>query len=222
MTLKTHIAAASVVSLALIALIACQETKKENVETKKSEAVPEIAEEVITEFEKATDKTASEEQISETSVKETVSEYTPDVTEKKEEPKNLLLNSNFADGLAKWNYQKNVKAVKIDDKTCVEIIGTTNSQMRLWQSVSTVSGHVYRLSFDVKAEQNVAFAIFRDDDTEEERYLYTSPKEGWKKYEKDFQSYKDGKYRVFLSCFGFGNFYFSNVSLTDKTDTIKK
>ena len=133
---------------------------------------------------------------------------------------NLIQNGNFNSNFDFWTKTENLKHVNLNkdgNHNYVEIEGNVNQQYRFWQAISTVSGHVYRLSFKLKAERDGAFAIIRDDSTKEERYFYPSYKKGWNKYSFDITDIKKDKYRLFLSCQGRGKYCFSDISLYDKS-----
>ena len=130
---------------------------------------------------------------------------------------NLFINGDFTEGIKSWNYDKDVNIIREDGKNIVELIGSQNDQTRIWQRISMISGHVYRLSFELKADQGGALAIFRDNSKGEESYLFTGESKEWKTFKKDFKSYKNGQYMIFLSCKAEGKFYYSNASLTDIT-----
>ena len=249
MTIKHHIAISATISLALIALIACQQkpqapkeqpkaateqkTKVEEVmknfeqeakaeteklETKVEKAAEEFKEEVKEEVkeieskvDEATDKVESEV--------ETIENKIEDTTESEEDkgPKNLFVNGDFNDGFSEWSHDKDVSIVEVDGKKCVECIAPADikEQTRIWQTINTTSGHVYKLSFKVKAEKKGAFAIFRDHQNNKEQYLFADASEEWKEYQENFKSNKDGEYKVFLSCQGKGKYYFSDASIID-------
>ena len=130
---------------------------------------------------------------------------------------NLLINGDFSDGLKGWNYDKNVAVIKEDGRNIIELTGVANDQIRIWQKVSTISGHIYRLSFELKADQSGALAIFRNDSKNEESYFFPDESVEWNVFKKDFQSSKNGVYMLFLSCKSEGKFYYSNASLIDVT-----
>jgi hypothetical protein len=134
------------------------------------------------------------------------------------ERENLFLNSDFSEGLNNWSYDENVNFFQEDGKNHIEITGSKDKQTRIWQNINTISGHVYRLSFKAKGQKYSSFAIFRDNAKCEERYLFTEPSDRWKGYQKDFPSFKNGDYEVFLSCQGKGVFYFSDISVVDVTE----
>ena len=133
---------------------------------------------------------------------------------------NLIKNGKFNNNLDFWEKTDNLNRINLQkhgNHNCVEINGDQNQQYRIWQTISTVSGHVYKLSFMLKADHDGAFAIIRDDKTREERYFYPSRKKGWNKYNFDIDGIKKDKYRLLLSCQGRGDFYYSDISLYDKT-----
>ena len=258
MTIKSHIAIAATVSLALIAVIACQQ--KTQAPKEQSKAVSEQkakVEEVMKNFEQEakaeTEKLETKvEQVAkeakeqaneaesnvnegikeiETKVDETAKEVESEVkdieskiegtTESKEEqePQNLLSNSDFSEGLKGWSSTSGVNLVQEGDQSFIELTGQENKQVRTWQKFNATAGHVYRLTFKAKANQEGAFAIFRDDTADREKYLYTNEGSDWKEYSKDFTATQDGDYRVFLSCQGDGKYYYKDASLIDITDT---
>ncbi len=135
--------------------------------------------------------------------------------------KNLLLNSKFNEGLKSW-YCNDTNCINLIQSyvnaNYVELIGSENKQTQISQSILTISGHVYKLSYRFKADQLKAFAIFRDDINNIEQYLFTNPTKKWKYFSKTFVSKKDGNYRVILSCIGEGKFYYSSIRLIDITN----
>lgn len=233
MTIKTHIIISATITLSLIAVIACQNKIQAPENKEKDKAIPNVstviekstkeAKNITEEVKKAVDEGKSkineefqkaEEVVEE--AKETAEAKLEDTDqETKFESKNLLLNCDFSDGLNNWNCDNEVKIVQMDGKVSLELIAPEKGQTRAWQSINTTSGHVYRLTFKSKCDQIQSFAIFRDHKSNKEEYLFTNPSETWKEYQKDFVSYKDGSYRVYLSCKGKGQFYYSDISLID-------
>ena len=207
MSIKYHIIISASVSLILIIIIACQ---KNGCGTPKGQRS--IVSKSSTKVEKNINKIESNDK---GALKKVVVNTESSFIELKFSS-NLFINSNFKDGLQGWSSTKGVNTFQEDGKCFVELKGQTNTQIRIWQTINTISGHVYRLSFKAKSNQNAAFAIFRDDETKQERYLYTSPKGDWREYTEDFIAYKDGQYRVFFSCHGNGDFYYSNPCIVDK------
>ena len=132
-------------------------------------------------------------------------------------PVNLFVNSDFSEGLKGWFFTKDVNVIEEEGRKCVELLGQEKEQIRIWQNINTISGHVYRLNFKVKALQNIAFVIFRDTITGKEKYWYIDPVEDWTKNSKSFESKHDGNYRFYLSCQGKGEFYYSDITLIDVT-----
>ena len=282
MTIKSHIAISAIISLALIALIACQQkpqapkeekglndkiktqvtkvedtAKKAQEATAKAEAEAKEAateakerskeiEEILKEEEekakakakeaeakakeaenKAKDKIKEiETKVNETSekVKSTVNDFANEVegnTEAQEllGPVDIFENNDFGEGLKGWSSTPGVSFVQDEDKKFIELTGQEDKQTRVWQKFNATAGHVYRLTFKAKSEQEGAFAIFRDDEADKEKYLYTDRSSDWKEYSKDFTATKDGDYRLFLSCQGDGKYYYKDASLVDITDT---
>ena len=254
MTIKTHIAISATISLALIALIACQQRAQAPKEQPKAVSEQKAkAEEVMKNFEQeakaetekletkvekaakefndiakeAEDKDKEETKEIETKVDEAAKKIESEVetiegkiegtieSKEKQDPQNLLLNGDFNEGLTSWQTTKGVKIIQEDDKNIVEITGLSDGQNRIWQELSTVSGHVYKISFNVKAEKGTAFVIWRDHQANRESYFYTMPSLKWKNYTKEFQSKKDGKYMIFLSTVGEGLYYYSDINLID-------
>ena len=279
MTIKSHIAVSATITLALIALIACQQkpqapkeekglndkiktqvTKVEDTAKKAQEAAAkaeaeakEAAAKAEAEAKEAAAKAEAESKeaaakaeaaakeakskanegikeietkVNETSekVKSTVSDFAneeEDNTEAQESltPVNIFENSDFSEGLKGWSSTSGVNFVQEGDQSFIELTGQENKQIRIWQKFNATAGHVYRLTFKAKSEQEGAFAIFRDDSANSEKYLYTNKGSDWKEYSKVFSATQDGDYRVFLSCQGNGKFYYKDASLIDITDT---
>ena len=223
MTIKTHIAIAATISLALIALIACQQ--KTEASKEQSKAVSEQktkVEEVMKNFEQEakaeTEKLETKVEKAAKEFKEQVKEEVKEIESKVEETvagPNLFANADFAQGLKDWEKTKGCTVIKEDGKNVVELTGQANEQVRLYQRFNAVAGHVYRLSFNVKYENGNAFGIFRDDVTSQEKYLHTGAKAAWKTYTKDFKAENNGDVRVFLSCQGDGKFYYADPKLID-------
>lgn len=267
MTIKTHIAISATISLALIALIACQQktqapkeqpkavteqkakveeviknfeqeakAETEKLETKIEKAADEFKEQADEAATKVEDEAKTAESKANEVIKEietegeetvekieseveTIENKTEGMTESEEEkgPKNLFVNSDFNDGFSGWSHDKDVNIIEVDGEKCIECIAPVDikEQTRVWQTINTTSGHVYKLSFKVKSEKKGAFAIFRDDQKNKEQYLFADASEGWKEYQENFKSTKDGEYKVFLSCQGKGKYYFSDASIID-------
>lgn len=212
MTIKSHIAVSATISLALIAIIACQQ--KTQAPKEQSKAVSEQkakVEEVMNNFEQ---KAKAETEKLEAKVEKAAEEFKEQVEETVSGP-NLLANADFSQGLKDWEKTTGCAVIKEDGKNILELTPYGKEQVRAYQIIDAVSGHVYKLSYKVKAENTGALAIFRDDVTGEESYLYTGPKDTWKAYSKEFKAVNTGKHRVFLSCYGKGKFYYSDAVLTD-------
>jgi hypothetical protein len=260
MTIKNHIAISATISLALIALIACQQkpqapkeekgindkiktqvTKVEDTAKKAQEAAAKAeaeAKEAAAKAEAAAKEAESkanegikeiETKVNETSekVKSTVSDFAneeEDNTEAQESltPVNIFENSDFSEGLKGWSSTSGVNLVQEGDQSFIELAGQENKQVRIWQKFNATAGHVYRLTFKAKSEQEGAFAIFRDDAADKEKYLYTENGTDWKEYSQDFTATNDGDYRLFLSCQGEGKYYYKDASLVDVTDINEK
>lgn len=257
MTIKSHIAIAATISLALIAVIACQQktqapkeqskavseqkAKVEKVmknfeqeakaETEKLESkVEQAAKEFNDKAKEAEDKAKEKIKDVENKVDEAVEKVKAEVesidnktenadgTINNQEPKNLFTNGDFTDGLKGWSRTSDIVFVQEGDQNFIELIGQKNKQTRVWQKFNATAGHVYRLTFKAKAEQEGAFAIFRDDIADIEKYLYIKKGNDWKDYSQDFKADKDGNYRLFLSCQGEGKYYYKDASLIDITN----
>lgn len=219
MTIKHHIMLSAVISLTIIAVIACQQKTQAPKEepkvvteqkTKVEEAVKNFEQETKAETEKLEAKVNEAAQ----EVKEEVKEIESKVEEAVAGP-NLFANADFSQGLKDWEKTKGCAVIKEDGKNIVELTGQANEQVRLYQKFNAVAGHVYRLSFNVKYENGNAFGIFRDDVTSQEKYLHTGAKAAWKTYTKDFKAENNGDVRVFLSCQGDGKFYYADPKLID-------
>lgn len=233
MSIKTHIAISATISLALIAVIACQQkteapkeqpkavteqktgAENDSVGARLSKVMDEVSEKVNEET--ITNSVGAKiDQVIEAieKSKEKVKEIESKVEETVAGP-NLFANADFAQGLKDWEKTKGCTVIKEDGKNVVELTGQANEQVRLYQKFNAVAGHVYRLSFNVKYENGNAFGIFRDDVTNQEKYLHTGAKAAWKTYTKEFKAENNGEVRVFLSCQGDGKFYYSDPKLID-------
>ncbi|MBR5900735.1 carbohydrate binding domain-containing protein [bacterium] len=219
MTIKHHIILSATITVALIAIIACQQ--KTQAPKEQSKAVSEQkakVEEVMNNFEQEakaeTEKLETKVEQVAREVKEEVKEIESKVEEAVAGP-NLFANADFSQGLKDWEKTKGCAVIKEDGKNIVELTGQANEQVRLYQKFNAVAGHVYRLSFNVKYENGNAFGIFRDDVTSQEKYLHTGAKAAWKTYTKDFKAENNGDVRVFLSCQGDGKFYYADPKLID-------
>lgn len=227
MTIKHHIAISATITLALIAIVACQEKAKETKTPKIKETVTAVVEQV----KEATPAAENKEKETNQEVNKEIEEINEVMkeTEKQVEdtlkevegvpsiPKNFLQNGDFNEGLKGWLSTKGVKVIEEEGRKCVELLGLENDQIRIWQNINTTSGHVYRLTFNAKALQDTAFAIFRDNVTGEEKYLVIDPLDDWNKHSWSFVSKRNGTYGVLLSCRGKGKFYYSDISLIDVT-----
>ena len=219
MTIKHHIILSATITVALIAIIACQQ--KTQAPKEQSKAVSEQkakVEEVMNNFEQEakaeTEKLETKVEQVAREVKEEVKEIESKVEEAVAGP-NLFANADFSQGLKDWEKTKGCAVIKEDGKNIVELTGQANEQVRLYQKFNAVAGHVYRLSFNVKYENGNAFGIFRDDVTSQEKYLHTGAKAAWKTYTKDFKAENNGDVRVFLSCQGDGKFYYADPKFID-------
>ena len=74
----------------------------------------------------------------------------------------ILLNRDFSEGFKNWSHDKNVIIVNDNGTNIVEFIGNNKFQTRIWQTVNILSGHTYRLSFNLKADNDGALAFVRD------------------------------------------------------------
>ena len=219
MTIKHHIAISATISLALIALIACQQ--KTQAPKEQSKAVSEQKAKVEEVMNNSEQEAKAETEKLETKVEQVAREVKEEAKEIESKVEgtvagpNLFANADFAQGLKDWEKTKGCTVIKEDGKNVVELTGQANEQVRLYQKFNAVAGHVYRLSFNVKYENGNAFGIFRDDVTSQEKYLHTGAKAAWKTYTKDFKAENNGEVRVFLSCQGDGKFYYSDPKLID-------
>ena len=126
-------------------------------------------------------------------------------------PDNFISNGSFNCGLNGWKYDNNVEIIQDNNQNCVEM----NSQARIWQSVNTISGHVYSLSFKLKSPDSSALAILRDEQNNTERYIFCTSSSDPKTYIKNFKSYKNGKYNIYLVYKGKAKCYFYDVFFTE-------
>lgn len=233
MKIKHHIAISVTISLALIAVIACQnktqapQTKEQpkavtEQTAKVEEAVKNLEQEVEAEAKeveikideeilKAEEEAKEAEEAAEAKAEEVVQEV-------KQEIKNLLSNGDFSEKKNNWQSHENVKFLKDENGSFIEIDGTKAKQSRIWQGVETEAGHIYKLTFKAKGEKEGAFAIFRNHDTDEESYFYFYPSKNWREFSKEFKAEKDGKYIVYLSCQGDGKYYYTDAVLVDVTE----
>jgi len=219
MTIKHHIVLSTTITLVLIAVIACQQKTQAPKEQPKAVTEQKTkVEEVMKNFEQEakaeTDKIEDKVNEAVEKAKEEVKEIESKVEETVAGP-NLFANADFAQGLKDWEKTKGCTVIKEDGKNVVELTGQANEQVRLYQKFNAVAGHVYRLSFNVKYENGNAFGIFRDDVTNQEKYLHTGAKAAWKTYTKEFKAENNGEVRVFLSCQGDGKFYYADPKLID-------
>ena len=246
MTIKHHIILSATITVALIAVIACQQktqapqtkeqpkavteqtTKVEEAAKKAQEAAAKAeveAKEAAVKAKEAEAKANEEAKNIGNKIKSATEEIKGEINEVKDNNKaqeelgsvNIFVNSDFSDGFKSWNKDKDVNIVQEDGENCVELNGVANNLTRIWQPISTTSGHVYRLSFKLKAAQNGALCIFRDNDKHEEFYFFPGESKQWKTFKKTFTSKKNGDYMIFLSCNNAGKFYYSDISLIDVT-----
>ena len=222
MTIKHHIMLSATITVALIAVIACQQKTQAPQTKEQPKAVTEQTtkvEEAVKNMEQEVEAEAKEV---ETKITEAIRKAEEEVKEEAKEAeqsvKNLLSNGDFSDGKKNWQSHENVKAVKGEKGSYIEIDGTKAKQSRIWQAVETEAGHVYRLSFKAKGKNEGAFAIFRDHDNDKESYFYFYPSGNWKEFQNEFKSEKDGKYIVYLSCQGDGKYYYTDAVLVDVTE----
>ena len=131
--------------------------------------------------------------------------------------KNLLPNGDFGEWEKGWTYDKGVTITRTN--ACIQ--ANPQKQVRLWQTVNVVSGKTYRLTFNLNGPTSGAFAIFRDDKTEKETYIYCTGKNENKQYSFEFVPKNTGESRVFLSTQGEGTFYYSNVELRKNNKTLR-
>ena len=133
-------------------------------------------------------------------------------------PKNLISNGDFSKGLDKWSHDDNIFVFESkNDYNYVEIKGVSYDQTRIWQTINMISGHVYKISFKSKSN-NDAFAILRDNFKNTERYIFCNKSKKFIEYKKEFKPFRSGKHMVFFSCKGEGTSCFSDITLTDQTD----
>ena len=203
MTIKQHIALSATITLAIVIFIVCQQKseflrkvkwRNDNIKTKSTKV-----EDTAKDFQKVTAQPRAEKEIT---------------------THNLLANSNFSEGLKGWKSTPGVDLVQEGEQNLVELNGQKNTQTRVWQRFNATSGHVYRLSFKIKAQQEGAFAVFRDDIAEKEKYLFAQKEIDWREYSKDFTATHDGNHRLFLSCQGEGKYYYKDALLIDLTGTL--
>ena len=130
--------------------------------------------------------------------------------------KNILINSNFKNGFDNWKHDSGVCVTNIRFKSCVFTKNSNNKQTRFWQDVNVVSGKTYRLKFDLKANQNGAFAIFRDDVINSERYKFCDKTNSmYSTYILDVEIKRTGVNTIYLSTKNKGDFFFKNILFLD-------
>ena len=223
MTIKTHIAISATISLALIAIIACQKQTQESKVKEPPKAVTEQkakVEEVMNNVEQEAKVETEKVETKVNEVIEKAKEEAKEIESKVEEvvaSPSLFVNSDFSKGLDNWGHDKNVNVIQENGKNIIELIGSPKDQTRVWQSINTTSGHVYTLTLKVKSEQKNALVIFRDYQKETEKIHYLNPTPEWKEYKKVFKSTRHGNCGVYLSCKEEGKFYYSDISIIDTT-----
>lgn len=130
----------------------------------------------------------------------------------------ILLNRDFSEGFKNWSHDKNVIIVNDNGTNIVEFIGNNKFQTRIWQTVNILSGHTYRLSFNLKADNDGALAFVRDNLKNKESYFMPRASKIWKRHEKNYIFYRTGLYDLYLSCNSEGKFCFSDISFFDVTE----
>ena len=218
MTIKHHIILSATITVALIAVIACQQ-KTQAPQTKEQ---PKAVTEQTTKVEEAVKNLEQEVQAEakeiEAKIDESIKKAEEEAKKVEVASENLLFNGNFSDKKKNWEAHENVKFMKDKNGSYIEIDGTKAKQSRIWQAVDAEAGHVYKLTFKAKGEKEGAFAIFRNHDTDEESYFYFYPSNYWREFSKEFKAEKDGKYIVYLSCQGDGKYYYTDAVLVDVTE----
>ena len=127
---------------------------------------------------------------------------------------NILINSNFKEGLKYWRFDNRVSLTNIENKIYAHVKGINQKQTRFWQDIEVVSGRVYRLKFDLKGKQTGAFAIYRDNKTGKESYIWCKDDSKTKKsYSWEIIPDRTGKNTVYLSTNLEGDYYYSNIRL---------
>ena len=213
MTIKHHIFISATISLVLISIIACQQ-KTQTPPTKENHKVvtEQTSKAAETDAKKEVEKLDNDVKLAKNKVEETAQETKKEIT-------NLLSNGDFSEDLANWSTTECVSVIQEEGKKYIEIIGKEQGQNRLWQEFSSISGHVYKISFRVKAEKGTPFVILRDNQKNQElNYFYPSLSKVWTDYTKEFQSKKNGKYMILLSCLGDGIYNYSDISIIDISD----
>lgn len=222
MTIKHHIILSATITVALIAVIACQQKSQAPQTKEQPKAVTEQTAKVEEAAKNLEQEAEAEAKEVETKITEAIQKVEEEVKEEAEEAeqsvKNLLSNGDFSERKNNWESHENVKFLKDENGSYIEIDGTKAKQSRIWQGVETEAGHVYKLTFKAKGEKEGAFAIFRNHDTDEESYFYFYPSKNWREFSKEFKAEKDGKYIVYLSCQGDGKYYYTDAVLVDVTE----
>ncbi|MBR5946326.1 hypothetical protein IKZ80_04490 [bacterium] len=222
MTIKHHIILSATITVALIAVIACQQKTQAPQTKEQPKAVTEQTakvEEAVKNLEQEVEAKAGEVEAKITeAIQKVEEEVKEEAKEAEQSVKNLLSNGDFSEKKNNWQSHENVKFLKDENGSFIEIDGTKAKQSRIWQGVETEAGHVYKLTFKAKGEKEGAFAIFRNHDTDEESYFYFYPSKNWREFSKEFKAEKDGKYIVYLSCQGDGKYYYTDAVLVDVTE----
>ena len=222
MTIKHHIILSATITVALIAVITCQQKSQAPQTKEQPKAVTEQTAKVEEAAKNLEQEAEAEAKEVETKITEAIQKVEEEVKEEAEEAeqsvKNLLSNGDFSERKNNWESHENVKFLKDENGSYIEIDGTKAKQSRIWQGVETEAGHVYKLTFKAKGEKEGAFAIFRNHDTDEESYFYFYPSKNWREFSKEFKAEKDGKYIVYLSCQGDGKYYYTDAVLVDVTE----
>ena len=126
----------------------------------------------------------------------------------------ILLNSDFKNEFENWRYGDGIFLTNINNKIYVHTIGINEKQTRFWQGIEVVSGMVYCLKFNLKGKQNGAFAICRDIQSGNEKYLWCNGDNGIEKsYSWDIVPSFTGKQSIYLSTNKEGDYYFSDIKL---------
>ena len=135
---------------------------------------------------------------------------------------NLLVNSDFDDGLKSWKFTDKVSVIKTNGLNYVCIEGDEKKQKRIWQNVNVISGKTYRLTFKLSGPSQGAFCIFRDNETGKERYIWCTGQNRNKKYLWEINPTKSGEMLIFLSTSSKGTYCYSDVKFAESLDNLYK
>ena len=137
---------------------------------------------------------------------------------------NILHNGNFEDGFIYWNTysQKQISLTNISGTSAVKLISDNNAVVALLQKIKLNDNHSYKLSYGSQTDSSSVLAIYSDDQTKKEDYLFCKKSDVWQTNSKTLKPFSSGTGKITLAIRSSGEACFTDVSLIDNDANLKK